>query len=75
MIAAIEQPDGLHVILHTGRKGISVQVTTYCGKQFNAANGVIQVPDHVITSGSSWRSVVDSQTVMKPCLVCQTKIR
>jgi hypothetical protein len=33
------------VVYWTGRKGLSAVSTTWCKKQGNAADGVIQVPD------------------------------
>lgn len=57
MIAAIETPGELHIVLHAGRKNLHVQVTAYCGKQFDASNGTVQVPDRIFADKISWKQV------------------
>jgi hypothetical protein len=49
MLAAIELPDRLCVVRWTGRVRLHVEVLTVCGEKMDAADGVVQVPDAVIT--------------------------
>lgn len=44
VVAAIGDLDDPHLIHTTLRKGLKVVATTWCGKQFNAADGVFQLP-------------------------------
>lgn len=57
MIAAIETPGEIHIVLHVGRKNLHVQVTTYCGKQFDASSGTVQIPDRVFADKIPWKQV------------------
>jgi len=47
MIAAVEahRPTGPCIVYWTGRVGLSVKATTYCGNTVSAADGVLQLPD------------------------------
>lgn len=47
MIAVIQVAgEDPHVIMWTGRVRLHVEVKTYCGKAFEADDGVLQVPDN-----------------------------
>lgn len=49
MVAGIETAKGLCVIKWVGRKGLGVKTTVYCGDEHNVADGVVQVPDRVLS--------------------------
>lgn len=50
MIAVIQvdetQPP--HVVKWTGRKGLHIEIVTYCEKRLNASDGVLQVKDDAL---------------------------
>lgn len=74
MIAAIEQPDALHIVLWIGRVGLKAKGITYCGKHLDAGAGTVQAPDSVL-EGKSWQSVSDPRVQLKICSACTTRIR
>jgi hypothetical protein len=55
MIAAVERaatktkPDRLCVVRWTGRVRLHVEVLTVCGESIDAADGVVQVPEFILT--------------------------
>jgi hypothetical protein len=49
MLAAIELPEKLCIIRWTGRVRLHVEVLTICGAKMDAADGVVQIPDYVLT--------------------------
>ncbi len=55
MLAAVERsadknkPDRLCVVRWTGRVRLHVEVLTICGDSIDAADGVVQVPEFILT--------------------------
>ncbi len=74
MIAAVEQPGALHVVMWTGRVGLQAKAITYCQLHLNAANGVVQVPDSVL-EGKKWTSISDPRVTLEICKSCVARIR
>lgn len=70
MIAAIEGPKTLCIVLHTARKGLKAIATSYCRVEYNAADGVVQVHETFFREGKTWISVVDKRE-LKPCPLCK----
>ena len=76
MIAAVELPSGLCVVKWVGRVRLHAGIVTYCGKEADASDGTVQVPD------ATFKDVVDWPTVgkipgikLKPCLVCKREAK
>ena len=66
MIAAIDDGEKLHVVKWTGRVRLHAGSITYCTKEFDAANGVLQVPDAVFTEGASFTIAPGKKRVACP---------
>ncbi len=71
MIAAIEAPQKLCIVLHTARKGLKAIATSYCSVEYNAADGVVQVHDSFFREGKTWISVVNKREI-KACPICKS---
>jgi len=71
VIAAIEAPKKLCIVLHTARKGLKAIATAYCNVEYNAADGVVQVHDAFFREDKVWNSVVDKRP-LKACPVCKS---
>ena len=71
MIAVVESPMGYHVVYWTGRVGLSVRVKTYCGQTLDAAKGVIQMPDRIVTEENPQLL----GTKLKVCQTCRGNCR
>jgi hypothetical protein len=76
MLAAVERtadkikPERLCVVRWTGRVRLHVEVLTVCGDTIDAADGVVQVPDVVLT-GRTVPSISDfGGTGRKPLTIC-----
>jgi hypothetical protein len=68
VIAAIADKDVVHVIKWTGRVRLHAGVVTYCGKEADASNGVLQVPEAVFERGTPYN--LDG-SVKKACAQCR----
>ena len=70
MIAAVERPGILCIVLWVGRVGLHAEALTYCNVKVNAGNGTVQVPDVIFREGKAWQGVADDKP-HKPCQVCK----
>lgn len=52
MLAAIDDQTQLHIVKWTGRVRLHAEAEVYCGPRFDAAEGVLQVPEQVLTSAA-----------------------
>jgi hypothetical protein len=66
-IAAISEGNTLHIVKWTGRVRLHAEAQTYCARKFDAAEGVLQVPDEVFTKTRAY--VSDGQPKF-PCGGC-----
>lgn len=71
-IAAIPDPQSqaLHIVKWTGRVRLHAEAKTYCTKSYDAAEGVLQVPDEVFTQGKPY-AIAPGQK-LTPCGGCRT---
>lgn len=69
MIACVERPTSICVILRVHRVGLKVIALTYCRHEVNATLGVVQVPDVLFKEGMAWNSTHGRQLV--PCPNCR----
>ena len=73
MLAAIERsadenkPERLCVVRWTGRVRLHVEVLTVCGDTEDASDGVVQVPDFVLTG----RAIPSISGKGKPIKICE----
>lgn len=73
MLAAVERtadknkPERLCVVRWTGRVRLHVEVLTVCGDNIDAADGVVQVPELVLT-GRAVPSIIGKG---KPITICE----
>lgn len=73
MIAAFDDGKDLHIIKWTGRVRLHAGVKTYCGKDGDASEGVVQVPEPVFERGIPF-SVAPGQK-RPPCGACRTAMQ
>ena len=79
MLAAVERsaeknkPERLCVVRWTGRVRLHVEVLTVCGEELDAADGVVQVPDFVLT-GRPVPSISGKGAPIKICEDCKRLI-
>lgn len=73
MIAAIDDGKELHVVKWTGRVRLHAESLVWCGKTFDAAEGVFQVPDVVFTQGASINVAAPGKPAQKraACSACR----
>jgi hypothetical protein len=69
-IAAIDDGANLHIVKWTGRVRLHAGAQSYCTKAFDAADGVMQVPDEVFTQNRPM-TVAPGQK-RSPCGSCRT---
>jgi hypothetical protein len=74
MIAAFDDGKELHIIKWTGRVRLHAGVINYCGKEGDASDGVLQVPDAVFERGVPFTVGVNAGVSQKrpPCGRCRT---
>jgi hypothetical protein len=74
MIAAIDDGKELHVVKWTGRVRLHAGAVTYCDKEADAAIGVLQVPEAVLTHGEPYSYSMPGQPRQKRtiCPRCRT---
>lgn len=73
MIAAFEDGKELHIIKWTGRVRLHAGALGYCGKQHDAADGVLQVPDGVFDRGAVYTLAPGQKRT--PCAGCRTAVQ
>jgi len=64
MIACVERPMSICIILRVARVGLKVKATTYCNHEVDAAQGVVQVPDILFKEAMAWTSPTRHQPIM-----------
>lgn len=74
MIAVVDDGKFLHIVKWTGRVRLHAEAHVYCGKEFDAGNGVLQVPDAVFTQAASFNVAPAGKPVenRKACPGCRT---
>lgn len=72
MFAAFQHGTDLHIVRWTGRVRLHAGVISYCELQADAAQGVLQVPDGVLTQGVAYSM---SGTKLVPCAKCRMAVQ